>query len=476
MTIPEPVRRVHAFTDDALGRDDAVGLAERLRRRELSPQEVVAAAVERIHRVRSLNAVAAECFDAPRMSREGDASSEPLAGVPVFVKDNVELAGLPTGYGSRAVTSRAPASHDDPFARLLLRQGLVALGKSRLPEFGFSPTTEYEAADPTRNPWNPEHSSGGSSGGAAALVASGAVPIAHGNDGGGSIRIPAANTGLVGLKPTRGRLVPSASAARLPLRIVTEGVLTRSVRDTACFLAAAERHDPARGLPPIGLVEGPGSRRLRIGLVFDSISDVQSCPQTRAAVQRAAHVLERLGHELVPLRPPVPEFFIEDFKLYWSFLAFSIRRWGARMHGPGFDGAQLEGLSHGLADYFASRAYRLPLALTRLWGSALAYRHQFRRYDAVLSPVTSHTPPRLGELQPGLPFDELFPRILRYTAFTPLNNATGGPGIAVPAALSTDGLPIGVHLSAAHGAERTLLELAFALESELRLPAIDAAP
>lgn len=466
--------RIHAFGDDVLAHHDAVGLAELLRRRELSPQEVTAAAIARVARVRQLNAVATDCFAEPRASLEVDVSTAPFPGVPTFVKDNVELAGLPTLYGSRAVPSK-PAARDEPLTKLLLAQGLVVLGKSCMPEFGFSPTTEFQQTEPTRNPWNPEYSSGGSSGGAAALVASGAVPIAHGNDGGGSIRIPAAHTGLVGLKPTRGRLPFGALSGRLPLRIISEGVLTRTVRDTAHFYAGVEKQYPRRRLLPIGLVEGPGAKRRRIGLVFDSIAGVRSCPDARAAVDRVAHVLERLGHDVVPLVPPVPEFFIEDFKLYWSFLAFMLRTGGRLTTGPGFDASKLDDLTQGLADYFGQRAFRLPLALIRLGGSSWQYAREFRRFDAVLSPVTGQMVPRLGELSPTVPFEELFARILRHTDFTPLNNATGGPGIAVPAGLSSAGLPIGVHLSAAHGDERTLLELAYELEAELGSPRIDDA-
>lgn len=196
--------RLHAFRDDVLASHDAVALAALIARREISAQEACAAAVARAEAVGALGAVA--CADYARaLQRAGHPSPGPLSGVPTFVKDNVDVAGLPTRHGSAAVPAH-PARQDGPFVRQFLDQGLIPLGKSRLPEFGFNATTEFaDGAPPTRNPWHTGHSSGASSGGAAALVAAGVVPIAHANDGGGSIRIPAACCGLVGLKPSRGR-------------------------------------------------------------------------------------------------------------------------------------------------------------------------------------------------------------------------------------------------------------------------------
>ena len=230
-----------------------------------------------------------------------------LAGVPTYVKDNTDVAGLATRQGSRAMPD-VPAAADAPFTTQLRAAGLVPLGKSSLPEFGWSASTEFDEWDPTRNPWDTAFSSGASSGGAAALVASGVVPIAHANDGGGSIRIPAAACGLVGLKPTRGRLAPDVHAAQLPVDVVCNGVLTRTVRDTAHFLAAAEAHRTAPGLPPVGLVEGPSARRLRVGLVLDSLTDPPTDADTRAAVLATAELLTSLGHDVVERRVSIDEW------------------------------------------------------------------------------------------------------------------------------------------------------------------------
>lgn len=183
----------------------------------------------------------------------------------------------------------------------MLSQGYICLGKSTLPEFGFNASTEPAQGDPTRNPWNLDYSCGASSGGAAALVAAGVVPIAHANDGGGSIRIPAACCGLVGLKPTRGRVVDNDAARDLPVNIISDGVVTRSVRDTAGFLAYAESWFKNRKLPAIGHVQGPPSgRQLRIGLVLDSINGhPPTDPETRLTVEQTARYLEKLGGHII---------------------------------------------------------------------------------------------------------------------------------------------------------------------------------
>jgi amidase len=262
----------HGFSNDALGEDDAVGVAERIRKRVVSAREVVAAAIARARLVEpSLCAIELETFEAALASADLHTQG-PFAGVPMFVKDAIDVRGLPTNMGSRALRAR-PAEKDERFTEQLWSQGLVCLGKSKMPELGFNASNEFVGAPSTRNPWNTEYSTGASSGGSAALVASGVVPIAHGNDGGGSTRIPAAACGLVGLKPTRGRLVVSNAARHLPIQIICEGVLTRSVRDTAQFYAAAEQFYRNEKLEPIGSVTTPSARRLRIGLVLTGEHD-----------------------------------------------------------------------------------------------------------------------------------------------------------------------------------------------------------
>lgn len=462
MSTFERVTTVHAFRDDALGEHDAVGLAEAIRRGEVSAAEVARDAAERVRTVEArLHAVQVH-IDVPA---HATAAGGAFAGVPTFVKDNTDYTGLPTGHGSAAFTPQ-PARRHAPFTRQFLSSGVTVLGKTRLPEFGFSPTTEYEGAEPVRNPWNTGYSAGGSSGGSAALVASGAVPIAHANDGGGSIRIPAACCGLVGLKPTRRRVVANAQSRQLPLDLVSDGIVSRSVRDTAAFLAAAETYWRNPKLPPLGLVEGPSERRLRIGFLLDSPNGVPSDSTTREAVADTVARLERLGHTVEPVEPAIDPRFTEDFLTYWGMLSFLLGVTG-RTLGAEFDRSGMDALSRGLRESYLQNWRRTPAVLRRLKRTREAYAAAFRGLDLVLSPVLAHTTPPIGHLSPAVPYPTLIERILAYVAFTPLDNVVGTPSISVPATSATEhGLPVGVMFSGRPGSERTLLELAFELEAD----------
>ncbi len=462
---------IHAFGDDALGNDDAVGVAQRIRSGEITAREAVEAAIERAHRVNPvLNAIALENFANASTSADNRPAGV-FGGVPTFVKDNTDVRGLPTWHGSQAVNPQ-PAKADAPFAKQLLSLGLIFLGKSRMPEFGLNATTEFAGAPPVRNPWHIDHSPGASSGGAAALVAAGVVPLAHANDGGGSTRIPAACCGLIGLKPTRGRLLEPESQRHLPVRLVTEGVVTRSVRDTAQFYAAAESHYRNRRLPEIGLVEGPTQRRLRVGMLMDSVSGQPTDDPTRRVVQATAQLLAGMGHRVEEMAMPLQATFADDFGIYWGMLSFLLGMFGKYVLSPDFDSSKLDNLTQGLGHHFRRNFWRAPAVILRLRNSIHAYAEIFESYDIVLSPVLAHTPPRLGYLSPELSFEVLFDRLRRYVAFTPLNNITGGPGLSLPMGTSAEGVPIAAHFSAKHGDERTLLELAFEIEAAHPWPRI----
>jgi amidase len=452
--------QVHAFRDDVLADHDGIALAALIRAREVSRREVLEAALARVELVDgALHAV--QVLDRAR-ALGAPPRAGVFSGVPTFVKDNTDVAGLPTGHGSEAFAP-GPAKRDAPFTRTLLGLGLVPLGKSRLPEFGFNATTEFMTGDPVRNPWDTERSAGASSGGSAALVAAGVVPLAHANDGGGSIRIPAAANGLVGLKPTRGRFPAAPLERLLPVNIVGEGVVTRTVRDTAHFFASAET--TRRGLPPVGLVEGPPERRLRLGLVLDSVTGVKTDDETRAAVTDTAELLAGLGHEVVELPPPMSQQFADDFVLYWGFLGFMTARFGGRVL-PGLDEARLDALTVGLAGYYRERRRETAAAFRRLRRSRLDYARAVAGFDAVLTPVLAHTTPLIGHLSPAEnPFEQLLQRLVEYVAFTPLNNAAGTPALSLPTGATADGLPIGVHLMGRYGDERSLLALAYEVEA-----------
>ena len=466
---PAPGTRIHSFTDDALGTDDAVALAARVRSGDVSPDELVAAAIARAEKVdAALHAVATPMYDRPRT---GSRPTAPLHGVPAFLKDNRDLAGEPTNNGSEAYVAR-PAESDAPIARQFLSTGLTVIGKSRMPEFGLNASTEFMTGEPTRNPWDLAYSVGASSGGSAALVAAGVVPIAHANDGGGSIRIPAAAAGLVGLKPSRGRHRTDHLARRLPIDLVSEGVVTRTVRDTAAFLAAIEDDWRNPSLVPVGLVEGPAARRLRVGLLVESFSGPPDA-ETDAAVRRAAAALEDAGHVVDEVRLPIDRSFEDDFLRYWGFLAELVYDTARMMLDRDFDITRADGLGIGLRAYHRRGVHKTPGAIRRLKASALDYATLFERHEVILSPVLRHTTPELGHLSPTTPFDLLQARLADYVAYTPVQNITGTPGISLPLGRTADGRPVGVQLQGAFGDERTLLEVAFLLEEALPFTRID---
>jgi len=463
--------RLHSFRDDVLAEHDAVALAEMLRNHEVSPAELVEAAIARVEKVdHILRAVEVPLYEQAREQAQHKTTGI-FAGVPTFIKDNTDIAGQPTRHGSQAVPVM-PAKEHGTFAKQFLSLGFTLLGKTRLPEFGFNCSTEFDGLAPTANPWNTEYSCGGSSGGAAALVAAGVVPLAHANDGGGSIRIPAACCGLVGLKVSRGRFVTHEMAKSLPINVVCDGVVTRTVRDTAFFVAGAESYRRNPKLPQVGLVEGPGKRRLRIGMVTDSLTG-KPCPETLAVVERTAALLEGLGHSVEPLaHKPVKAAFVNDFLDYWSFLAFMTGILGKQKFGKQFEPGKLDGFTKGLASRFRSRGWRIPLVLLRLKGTESQFARGTLGLDAVLTPVLGHVTPKLGYVSPDVPFDLLLERLMAYAAYTPLNNANGTPAIALPVGLSSGGLPIGIQLASAMGNERTLLELAYEVEHENPWPRI----
>jgi amidase len=458
--------------DDALGDDDATGLRARLTARAVSPAELLSAAYARLAAAEPILGAVAWQFDEPPTSDGTTAADAPFAGIPSAIKDNDDVRGAPTTQGSWAL-AETPASAHSPWVAQFLALGAVPIAKTTMPEFGLTATTESTRFGPTRNPWHVGHTVGGSSGGSAALVAAGVVPIAHANDGGGSIRIPAACCGLVGLKPSRGRLVDRPDLARLPVPIGVPGVLTRTVRDTARYYAAVETLAGVPGhLPPVGDVRGPGRDRRRIGLVLTPPNGLPVDPESVAAVRRTAMVLEDLGHHVVEVPLPVSEEFAPDFLRYWALLAFGLQHGGRRAFGAGFDGSRTEAFTRGLAGLLMEQAPLVPGALRRLRRIAAAGEAASSGVDVLLSPTVAHPAPPIGWLGPDVPFRDHLLRLLRFTSFTPLQNVTGEPAISLPVGRSHAGLPIGAQLAAPVGHERRLLELAYELEEASPWPLV----
>ncbi len=470
------MHHVNAFADDALGDLDAVAMVDALRTGKVSAAELVEAAIARTEAVNPvLNGLAHETFARARsLAAAGGRQGGYFDGVPTYIKDNVDVEGMPTMQGTDAWEPRLHERHGD-FARFFLATGLIALGKTQLSEFGFSASAEHPRIGAVRNPWDTDCTAGASSSGSGAFVASGVVPIAHANDGGGSIRIPAACNGLVGLKPSRGRLPLDKMSRQMPVRLVNDGVLTRSVRDTAAFYREAERIWRNRALLPVGAVTGPGRERLRVAVVTRSVNR-ECAPQIRDLTLQTAATLSDLGHRVDYLdHNPVPARFAEDFLLYWSMLAMALVRTGQRTFGKSFDRTRLDNLTLGLDRHASRNLHRLPAAITRLSRLRRVTDKFYRDYDVLLTPTLAEPTPRIGHLDPTADYQQVIDRLSDWVAFTPLQNVTGEPAVSLPMATSADGMPVGMMFAAPFGHERRLLELAYELEAAAPWPRIDQA-
>lgn len=463
--------RVHTFTDDALADHDAVGLAAAIAE-GLPVEDVVEAAIARAELLDPhVNAVVHRAYDEARALARAPRPGF-FSGVPTFLKDNVEVAGMPLSDGTDAFAPKV-ADEDGDLARMYLATGLLPLGLSRMSEFGFSAAADHVRLGPVRSPWSTDHYAGASSAGAGAMVAAGVVPIAHGNDGGGSIRIPASVNGLVGLKPTRNRLAQDRMMREMPVRIISDGVLTRSVRDTAAFMRESEKVWRNPRLAPVGDITRPGRSRLRIAVVTQGVGR-DSSPEVRELTLGVAARLEELGHQVEEIPPPVPAFFADHFLLYWSMLAMYMVSSGRRQHGRTWDPDRLDNLTLGLARHCRRNLHKLPVAITTLAGSKhLAARHH-RAYDVTLTPTLATQTPEVGFLRGDLDYEVIMERLLDWVAFTPLQNATGEPAISLPLATTAAGLPQGMMFGAGAGREARLLELALELEGAFAWPRLGA--
>lgn len=449
---------------DALGDLDATGLAARIRAREITAQEALNAAIARAERVNpQLNFIATPTYDYAR-TRIAQRLSGPFAGVPTLIKDLMPVVGLPTKYGSRAFANYVP-TEQPPYMDALLAAGLVPFGKSTTPEFGLTATTEPMLGGATRNPWDASRSSGGSSGGAAVAVASRVVPIAHASDGGGSIRIPASCNGLVGLKPSRGRSVLGGRPDP-GIDISVNGCVSRSVRDTAAWLAVTEQQGANATFRPIGVVNGPNAQRLRIRVDIANALGNEPDGEVRAAVESAAELCRSLGHDVREGRPQLDgRQFSADFILLWAAGAAEVV---ALVQSQAPEGAPLDQLLEPLTLDLAAHYQRqgqaaLEAAIARLRDVEARYAAFFDDADIYLTPVLAKPPVPLGQIA-GSQGMAMFSTLTDYVGYTPLQNIAGAPAISLPLGWSAAGLPIGVHFATAKGQERRLLELAYELE------------
>lgn len=448
---------------------DATEMAARIRRGELTALEAVETAIRRAEALQGkLNIIVNSDFDRALAKAKAGTPSGPFGGVPFLIKDLDDYVGLPTRQGSQSMRMSPPAAHQGPYIDAFDRAGLVTIGKSATPEYGFLPTTEPVSTGLTHNPWDLSRSSGGSSGGSAAAVAAGVVPVAHANDGGGSIRIPASNCGLFGLKPSRGRMIGTQGETQI-MDLGVEHVVSRSVRDSAALFALTEETGARARFPAVGVVTGPAKRRLRVGVLVENGMGHQPDADVAAATASAAKLVASLGHHVEATRLPYDGGqFIQDFLLLWAGGARGLADQLTQALGRAPDTRDLEPFTLGMVEMARKApAGALPAAIQRLTANAVAYDTWFTSHqlDVVLSPVLSTPAPLLGEVGPLVAFDTIVPRLTEYVGYTPIHNIAGAPAVSVPLYWTEAGLPVGTMFAARAGNERTLFELAYELEA-----------
>lgn len=461
-------KQINAFTDDALGKLDAVAVAAAIKNKIVSVAEVTEAAITRAEKVNgALNAIVLKTYDTAR-NTNNIIKNGLLYGVPSFIKDNENIKGHPTQKGTGAFKAKIEKSNSK-YVNQFLSTGVNCLGKSTLPEFGFICSTENERWGITRNPWHTDYTTGGSSSGSGALVASGVVPIAIANDGAGSTRIPASCCGLVGLKPTRNRLLPMHGTETLPVNIVYSGVLTRSVRDTAAYYASAEQYYHNSKLPRLGHILSPVKKRLRIAFFENLPAHKQGHmdKDTYRVQQETAKLLESLGHTVEMIKVPLDiEELTVHYLRYYGFLAYMNNNFGRLVLGSAVDKSQLEPFTLGLMNAFGSSKLQLPKSLRVLKKSAKETETMLEKdYDLIMTSVSTIVTPKIGYFSTSLNYDEIAVRAASFASYLPLFNISGSPAISLPLGEAENGMPVGVQFAAPYGKDALLLELALELEA-----------
>jgi amidase len=455
---------------------DGLGLADLVRKGEVSPAELVDAAIARIERHNPvLNAVVYRGFDDARVAAKGDLPDGPFRGVPFLIKDlGMPVAGWPRTSGSRFAAGMVDGA-DGGLTRRYRQAGVILMGKTNTPEFGITGTTESGLLGPCRNPWNPDHIAGGSSGGSAAAVASGMVPLAHASDGLGSIRIPAACCGLVGLKVTRDRNPNLPDGFDYALGNVVDHVVSRTVRDSAAMLDATGTPEPGspyaapiKARPFLEEVQrSPG--RLRISWSSETPSGRPIEPQVQAALERTAAMLAGLGHEVVERGLGI------DYRaLYASRGPAAAANFAAGMHrlideiGREPEPDELEPLTWSILN--AGRRQSGADVMRSLQETRMLARQvlaAFETVDVHLTPVMGTPVPEVGFIDPvGLEPKEVNRRQSKVYPFTAPFNYTGQPSMSLPLQVDASGLPIGMMFTGRYGDEATLFRLAAQLEKE----------
>lgn len=462
----------------------ALELAAMVRSGQISARELLSASLARIEALEpTINAFTHVAYESAfRVADEihpGD--PRPFAGVPIAVKDNRPVAGMPLTMGSDLFGDYV-AEQDSFLVRRLRDAGFVIVGKTNMPEMGILPTTEPRRFGPTRNPWQLERTPGGSSGGSAAAVAAGMVPLAHGNDGGGSIRIPASCCGLVGLKGARGRISLGPEVGQSFLTV--DGVLTRTVADTAALLDVISGYEAgdANWAPPppdrYATLASSEPKRLRIGLAFNvPLEGAKLDPLCESGARDAAALLESLGHEVEPVTPPWSGLdLLGDFTRTFGPQVSMQTLAGGILRGREPTQADVEPLTWQMwARACSQDTIGYLAANSRLEAVARSVVASLAPYDALLTPALARRPVLIGEIH-GLGTDpwDFYRRSGAFTPYTAIVNVTGLPAISLPLYHADDGLPLGVQLIGPPAREELLLALAHQLEQAA--PWIDRRP
>ena len=456
------------------GRTDGIGLAKLVADKEITAAELLEEAISRAEKLNpALNAIILKDYDRARDTARNTLPSGAFSGVPFLLKDiALQFQGTPTRQGSRFYPA-FPADHDTFLMRRFREAGLVAFGKTNVPEFGLVPTTEGVLYGPAHNPWNLAYSTGGSSGGSAAAVAAGIVPLAHANDGGGSIRIPASCCGLVGLKPTRGRISSGPDLPDAVDGLSIELVVTRSVRDTAAALDTAagnEPGDPYSAPPQPASYLAAAARQpkpLRIAFTTKRPDGTAVHPDCIAAVEQAAKLCRDLGHNVEEAAPEIDvPLMVPAFSAIWCGNLAAIIDFLQMITGQTPSLENLEGLTlsyYEMGKRVSGSQYVQSKIVLNQVSRTMARFHA--KYDLWLTPTLGAPPWKLGHLdinrRDGL---KVMEELSEYVPFTPIQNITGQPAINLPLHWNADGLPIGVQFVGAFGDELTLLQLAAQLE------------
>ena len=457
---------------------DGVGLAGLVRRGEVSAAELAEAAIGRIESIdESINAVVLRAFAAAREAASGVETRAPFCGVPFLAKDmNIDVAGMQLTYACRWLQHAPSAAVDAPLAARWRAAGLSVLGRTNTPEFAGEFVTEPTWRGPTRNPWDLALSPGGSSGGAAAAVAAGMVPIAHGTDSGGSIRVPAAVCGLVGLKPSRGWVPVGPHLDELAGGLDCEHVLTRSVRDTALMLEVTAGPDSLARVPlrchdgAFTKAVGAPLPRLKIAVMMNAPGGAGPTEEIGAAVEEMARFLSAAGHVVARAAFPTSADVGQPAALIWlTAIAEEIDFYTDRL-GRAPEADELEALTRaGLALGRRCSALDYVRARRALSGATREMVETFRDFDFLMLPSTADLPPRIGQIDgrtPGFDLDRWNAESYGFAPYTEIFNVTGQPAVSLPLAVSKGGLPIGIQFAAPLGDDARLISLAAWLERE----------